>query len=195
MSARRGAIASTEDWRWRAYGHMTHSVRTGEPGFREAHGCGLYEYLERDPEAATFFNESMSRVAAANAAVLARTYDFSATRRVVDVGGDVYVLSWILHDWDDESAARIVARCRAGRRVSGAPRRRWLRSDPHPPARFAAVESHRGESADDRRGLNPASHRPVSAMAAPPTPPATIPTVTCESSKNWRAAGISSTAT
>ena len=28
-SARRGAIASTEEWRWRAYGHLTHSVRTG----------------------------------------------------------------------------------------------------------------------------------------------------------------------
>jgi DNA-binding transcriptional ArsR family regulator len=35
-SARRAAIASTEEWRWRAYGHLTHSVRTGEPGFRLA---------------------------------------------------------------------------------------------------------------------------------------------------------------
>jgi len=33
MSARRAAIASTEEWRWRAYGHLTHSARTGEPGF------------------------------------------------------------------------------------------------------------------------------------------------------------------
>ena len=33
MSARRATIASTEEWRWRAYGHLTHSARTGEPGF------------------------------------------------------------------------------------------------------------------------------------------------------------------
>ena len=31
----------------------------------------------------------------------------------VPAGGDAYVLSWILHDWDDQSAARILANCRA----------------------------------------------------------------------------------
>jgi hypothetical protein len=86
-SARRGAIASTEEWRWRAYGHLTHSVRTGEPGFPLAHGCGLWEYLAREPDAAALFNESMSRVAAANAAAIVRTYDFSHISRLVDVGG------------------------------------------------------------------------------------------------------------
>jgi len=117
------------------------------------------------------FNESMSRVAAANAAAIVRTYDFSQVNRLVDVGGghgvlacavleanphmhgvvfdlpgviegartrvteagltdrcelvagdffeavpaggDAYVLSWILHDWDDQSALRILANCRA----------------------------------------------------------------------------------
>jgi hypothetical protein len=170
-SASHLAIASTEDWRWRAYGHLTHSVRTGEPGFRQAHGCGLWEYLERDPDAARVFNQSMSRVASANAAALVSNYDLSSVRRLVDVGGghgvlvraaleanpqmsavvfdlagviegtrtqvaaagladrceaiagdfftavpaggDVYVLSWILHDWDDRPAASILANCRA----------------------------------------------------------------------------------
>ena len=93
MSARRGAIASTEEWRWRAYGHLTHSVRTGEPGFRLAHGCGLWEYLAREPDAAAMFNESMSRVAAANAAAIVRTYDFSHVNRLVDVGGGHGILA------------------------------------------------------------------------------------------------------
>ncbi len=176
-SARRGAIASTEEWRWRAYGHLTHSVRTGEPGFPLAHGCGLWEYLARDPDAAAMFNESMSRVAAANAAAIARTYDFRHVNRLVDVGGghgvltcavleanphlhgvvfdlpgvidgartrlreagltdrceliagdffeavpaegDAYMLSWILHDWDDQAAARVLANCRAAMRDGG----------------------------------------------------------------------------
>ena len=30
----------------------------------------------------------------------------------VPPGADAYVLSWILHDWDDESALRILANCR-----------------------------------------------------------------------------------
>jgi ubiquinone/menaquinone biosynthesis C-methylase UbiE/DNA-binding transcriptional ArsR family regulator len=177
MSARRAAIASTEEWRWRAYGHLTHSVRSGEPGFALAHGCGLWEYLARDPDAAAMFNESMSRVAAANAAAIVRTYDFSHLNRLVDVGGghgvlacavleanphmhsvvfdlpgviegartrvteagltdrceliagdffeavpaggDAYLLSWILHDWDDQAAARILANCRAAMREGG----------------------------------------------------------------------------
>jgi len=123
------------------------------------------------------FNESMSRVAAANAAAIVRAYDFTGVRRLVDVGGghgvlaravleanpelrgivfdlpgviegtrahladagltdrcdaiagdffaavpeggDAYVLSWILHDWDDDAAARILANCRAAMRDGG----------------------------------------------------------------------------
>jgi ubiquinone/menaquinone biosynthesis C-methylase UbiE len=176
-SARRGAIASTAEWRWRAYGHLTHSVRTGEPAFRQAHGCGLWEYLDREPDAAMMFTESMARVAWANAAAIVHTYDFSRVQRLVDVGGghgvlvravleanpqmravvfdlpgvikatrtyladagladrceavagdffetvpddgDAYMLSWILHDWDDRSAVRILANCRAAMRAGG----------------------------------------------------------------------------
>ena len=34
-------------------------------------------------------------------------------REAVPPGGDAYFLSWILHDWDDPTARRILARCRA----------------------------------------------------------------------------------
>ena len=27
------ALVSTDEWRWRGYGHLTHALRTGEPGF------------------------------------------------------------------------------------------------------------------------------------------------------------------
>jgi O-methyltransferase len=170
-SARRAAIVVSEEWHWRAYGHFAHSVRTGEPGFREAHGCGFWEHLERHPQSAALVNDSMSRIAALNAAGFVRAYDFSGIERLVDIGGghgmlmrtvldahphlqgvvfdlpgviegtrsrladwgltdrcqtiagdffdavpaggDAYVLSWILHDWDDQSAVRILANCRA----------------------------------------------------------------------------------
>jgi len=169
-SLRRLAIVSTDEWRWRAYGHLTHALRTGEPGFVPAHGCRFWEYLASHPPEAASFAESMSRISAARDAALAGSYDFSHLRRLVDVGGghgsllcavlgayphlhgvvfdrpsvidgareqllkaglaerceaiagdfleavppggDCYLLSWILHDWDDETALRILTNCR-----------------------------------------------------------------------------------
>lgn len=170
-SVHRGAIVVSEEWHWRAYGYLIDSVRTGEAGFRQAHGCGFWEYLERHPEAGALVNDSMSRATSFIAAAFVRAYDVTGLGRLVDVGGghgvlmravleahphvrgvvfdlpgviestrarlaesgltdrceaiagdffeavpaggDAYVLSWILHDWDDQSADRILANCRA----------------------------------------------------------------------------------
>ena len=170
-SLRRLAIVSTDEWRWRAYGHLTHALLTGEPGFVPAHGCRFWEYLDSHPREAASFNETMSRVSARRDAVLAGAYEFGDLQRLVDVGGghggllcavlarhphlrgvvfdlpgvaevareqllkaglaerceaipgdfreavppggDAYLLSWILHDWDDETALRILINCRA----------------------------------------------------------------------------------
>jgi precorrin-6B methylase 2 len=170
-SARRAATSATEEWRWRAYGFVTHSLLTGEPGFRLAHGCGFWDYLENHPAESEWFNAAMSRISAVTGAALAQQYDFTGINRLVDVGGgqgelaqavleahpemratllelpgvahaaaqrlaatgvadrcevvagdffdsvpsngDAYVLSWILHDWTDEAAIRILSTCRA----------------------------------------------------------------------------------
>lgn len=86
-SLRRLAIVSTDEWRWRAYGHLTHAVRTGEPGFVPAHGCSFWDYLESHPEAAASFQESMARISALRDAAFVRSYDVGALHRIVDVGG------------------------------------------------------------------------------------------------------------
>lgn len=169
-SMRRFAVVSTEQWRWAAYGHLDHALRSGEPGFVAAHGCRLWDYLAGHPEAAASFAESMDRVGAARDRAVAASVDMSAVGRVVDVGGgrgglvialltanpqlrgvvfdlpavaedarerlrsaglagrcdvvagdfrdavvpdgDVYLLSWILHDWDDAGAVRVLRNCR-----------------------------------------------------------------------------------
>ena len=165
------AIVSTDEWRWRAYGELTHVLRTGEPDFVPAHGCRFWEYLAGHPVEPASFNETMSRISAARDAVLAGSYEFGDLQRLVDVGGghgallctvlarhpqmqgvvfdlpsvvegarerllasglserceaiagdfleavppggDAYLLSWILHDLDDETALRILVNCRA----------------------------------------------------------------------------------
>ena len=170
-SARRAAVAASEEWRWRAYGYVTHSLRTGEPGFRVAHGSGLWEYLDRDPAAAEWFNDVsrgspppstprrrcsamtlqgfgrlvdvgggygglLQAVLQAHPAMRGVVFELPSVARgaaerlstttVADrcetIAGDFFasvppsgaadVLSWVLHDWDDASAIRILTNCR-----------------------------------------------------------------------------------
>jgi len=169
-SLRRYAIVSTEDWRWYAFCHLAHTLRTGEPGFMAAYGCRLWDYLASHPDAASSFEESMTRISAARDQAIVASVDFRRFSCVVDVGGgdggllrallrayphlhgilfdlprvsegaresleqaglagrwevvagdfreaipqggDAYLLSWILHDWDDPAATGILRRCR-----------------------------------------------------------------------------------
>jgi len=72
---------------WRAWEELLHSVRTGEPAFERAFGCGLFEYLERNPEAARIFDEGLLSRGAQDDDAIRRTYNFSAAGEIVDVGG------------------------------------------------------------------------------------------------------------
>jgi hypothetical protein len=54
-----------------------------------------------------------TRDSLADAGLIDRCEATAGDFEAVPAGGDAYVLSWILHDWDDESAVRILANCRA----------------------------------------------------------------------------------
>jgi hypothetical protein len=153
--------------RWRPWGDLVTSVRTGTSAMRRIFGMDEWEYLAHHPEVAERFNRFMSRNSMAQQDGILRAYDFSRFRTIVDVGGghgqllgailraypslhgilfdqpavvagagavlgelgvldrctvvggslleavppggDAYVLKLILHDWDDESARRILA--------------------------------------------------------------------------------------
>jgi hypothetical protein len=72
---------------WRPWGHMLHSVRTGETAFDHVHGMGLFDYLATHPEVSALFNQGMAGNSPAHARLVARSYDFSGLSNVVDVGG------------------------------------------------------------------------------------------------------------
>ena len=61
---------------WRPWGHLLHTVRTGETAFDHAHGTGLFDYLAGHPEAAAVFNAGMAGNSPAHARLVAATYDF-----------------------------------------------------------------------------------------------------------------------
>src|ERR687886_1390198 len=77
---------------WRSWGHLLHSVRTGEPAFRKVHGTGPFEYWAGHPEEAAVFDAAMTSHSSGVVDAVVRSYDFSGIRVLLDVGGGEGVL-------------------------------------------------------------------------------------------------------
>jgi len=88
----RHAVIMWNEEQYSAWGHILHSVRTGETAFNRAFGVGLYSYLGQHPEAAATFNAAMTNLTTPVAAAVAQAYDFSSCRTVVDIGGGQGIL-------------------------------------------------------------------------------------------------------
>ena len=86
-SLRPTVLLLLDESHWRPWGHLLHTVRTGETAFHHAHGAGLFDYLAGHSEVASLFNAAMSGNSPAHARLIAATYDFSRMSLVVDVGG------------------------------------------------------------------------------------------------------------
>jgi hypothetical protein len=72
---------------WAAWGHLVHSVRTGENTFEALHGIDVWAYRAEHPEANAVFNANMTALTSRMADAVAAAYDFAAMSTVVDVGG------------------------------------------------------------------------------------------------------------
>src|SRR5262249_24179830 len=68
-------------------GNLLYSVITGEPAFDEVAGSPVWEYLASHPEEGERFARGMANVSSFENQVIARAYDFSAFRVVIDLGG------------------------------------------------------------------------------------------------------------
>jgi hypothetical protein len=86
-SVRSSVLFLLNESHWRPWGHMLHSVRTGETAFDHVHGVGLFDYLAKHPEVSDLFNQGMAGNSPAHARLVARSYDFSGLSSVIDVGG------------------------------------------------------------------------------------------------------------
>ncbi|HKY30301.1 MAG TPA: methyltransferase [Pyrinomonadaceae bacterium] len=81
------AISELGGENYAAWGDLLHSIKTGEVAFDHVFGLSLWESLQRNPEDARIFNDSMTQAAPeTNEAILAN-YDFSGIKKIVDVGG------------------------------------------------------------------------------------------------------------
>jgi hypothetical protein len=72
---------------WRAWGHLLHSVRTGENAFQDLNGKDVWQYRAEHPDDGATFNRAMTQLSRGSAEAVIGAYDFSAFRSIVDVGG------------------------------------------------------------------------------------------------------------
>jgi hypothetical protein len=86
-SVRASVLFLLNESHWRPWGHLLHTVRTGETAFDHVHGASLFDYLTTHPEEATLFNAGMLGNSPAHARFVAASYDFSGMSQVVDVAG------------------------------------------------------------------------------------------------------------
>jgi hypothetical protein len=105
-SRRASVLFLLNETHWRPWGHLLHTVRTGENAFAHAHGAPLFDYLAAHPEEASLFNAGMAGNSPAHARLVAASYDFSGMRLIV------YILRNIVHDWRDDQAVAVLATCR-----------------------------------------------------------------------------------
>lgn len=164
-------MALCSDESYFVWGHLLHTVKTGETAFNHLYDMDRYQYLRQHPEAAAKFHAAMSGLSAQVAEAVLMLYDLSQFELVIDVGGgsgtllltllrahpalrgilfdlpavveeagaqfteepiagrcegvagdflssvpaggDAYLLSHVLHNWDDEHCLRILRNCRA----------------------------------------------------------------------------------
>ncbi len=86
-SLRNFAIGLVEYGYWRAWGELPSALRDGGVAFEFAHGQSFWDRAQSTPEVAAGFSALMAEQAAMLVPQLLEAFDFSGSRRVVDVGG------------------------------------------------------------------------------------------------------------
>lgn len=168
-SMRAEALVSGEDFMWKSWGGLLHSVQTGETAFNHLFGQGTWEWFKAHPREARLFDGLQAEGTRRATDSIVGSYDFSGAKHVIDIaggngellsailaknpqargtlfeldhvvaaakanplpalasrctfvggdffksipsGGDVYLLKYIIHDWDDARSLEILKNVR-----------------------------------------------------------------------------------
>jgi hypothetical protein len=72
---------------WQAWGHLEHSVRSGENAFRHLNGQSVWEYRSNRPDENAIFNRAMTANSRGAMEAIIAACDFGRFRHVADIGG------------------------------------------------------------------------------------------------------------
>jgi hypothetical protein len=75
------------EWHDKAWNGLSHTVRTGEPGFDYTFGKPSFEWMEENPEERAILDQGQGSKAIGFAKVINEIYDFSDFSSICDVGG------------------------------------------------------------------------------------------------------------
>ncbi|HEX7407362.1 MAG TPA: methyltransferase dimerization domain-containing protein, partial [Candidatus Binatia bacterium] len=81
LSVRPSATYIGQAYRWQTWGHLLHSVKTGENAFRVLHGMDSWAYRERHPEQNAIFNAAMTANSRRVDRAIVAACDFSRCER------------------------------------------------------------------------------------------------------------------
>jgi len=70
-----------------AWNALEHSVRTGEPGFKQAFGKPVFELVASQPELGPIVDAAMTAFHGHETAAMLDVYDFSTVQVLADIGG------------------------------------------------------------------------------------------------------------
>jgi SAM-dependent methyltransferase len=83
----RAMVITIGEIHYQACGSLLHSVQTGSPAFDIVFGTSLFDYLQRNVDAADAFNQGMANVSSMLAYAVLMAYDFAGISSIVDIGG------------------------------------------------------------------------------------------------------------
>jgi hypothetical protein len=86
-SQRSMAVMLGRPWRMATLGELPHCVRTGEGAFSKIFGEGVFGWFAKHPEEGAIFNGAMTSGSAPTSDGVAKSYDFSAFKRIAEIGG------------------------------------------------------------------------------------------------------------
>ena len=86
------AQVAGEPWMWGPWGHLAHSIQTGEVAFDNLYGKHTWDWFADNPGPAQIFNSLMDEGTASETRAVLAGYDFSGAQTVVDIGGGRGVL-------------------------------------------------------------------------------------------------------
>lgn len=72
---------------WQSWGHLLHSVRTGEVGFENLYKQSAWEFRAANPEESAFFDRAMTASSQSVVQAAVDAYDFGQFRHIADIGG------------------------------------------------------------------------------------------------------------